>query len=128
VGRVVPQSCFLLQGQQDIAAEYLEELAIVVPSCVKSPCFFPWTENEVLIMKFYIRKSENPLSARKPITGNNYITLDVKYRKLILHHDDTYGKHYGKISFLDILAEAKSWNRDTASPTHSLLLPACLAS
>lgn len=62
------------------------------------------------------------------ITGNNYTTLYVKYKNLILHHDDIYGKLYGQISFLHILAEAKYWNADTANPTHPLLLPACLAS
>lgn len=54
--RVVPGSCFPLEGQ-DIAAGYLEEFAIVVANFVNLPCFSPWTEKEVLIIKFYFRMS-----------------------------------------------------------------------
>ena len=74
--RVVPHSCFLLEGQQDIAAEYLAEFAVVVADCVKSSCFFPWAENEVLITKSYIRMSlTTHWLLGSIITGNNYITF-----------------------------------------------------
>lgn len=80
--RVVPHSCFSLEGPQGVAAGYIEEFAVVVAKCVRSPYFFPWTENEILIMKFYIRMSlKTHRLLGSIITGNNCITLYVKYKK-----------------------------------------------
>lgn len=56
------------------------------------------------------------------ITGNNSITLHVKYEEIILHHDDFYGKVSGKINVLHILYEAKGWNVGISTPTCSPLL------